>query len=330
MVMIQALDKQLIGNRGGYSSLYCLKAIGAFFVVFIHFGWNIFPVIRTAVPFFFMISGFFLYQEDRKAAIEKCKKALIKALWIMLYANAFYYFILWLPNRPIPFDNLDSLLSLFQGGIRFHLWYFSAYIEVLVIMIIALYLRKERWLWYAAPIFVVFGMISGSYNFFMPLVSNDIMLNRNFLTIGIPCFTAGWLMKHYEDKLNQYAKKSLPILISLFLMSVVEFVVYSVYIKPILGPRFGDFLLFTIPVAAAIMFFCITRPGLGHKSILEFIGKKYATSIYIYHIFIGTYLLHYLPRAVLVLVTYICSIAFAYVWENAMRNVCFRDEKRGR
>ena len=55
-------------------SIDILKTICCFLIIIIHIPWNfkeeILPLTRCAVPCFFMISGFFLYQKD---GIDLCK-----------------------------------------------------------------------------------------------------------------------------------------------------------------------------------------------------------------------------------------------------------------
>ena len=63
-----------------YELLNALKIIAAFFVVGIHvhfpgdFGRGFIAVARFAVPFFFMVSGFFSYYENKNAINEKYKR----------------------------------------------------------------------------------------------------------------------------------------------------------------------------------------------------------------------------------------------------------------
>ena len=60
----------IVEQRKSISSLYVLKAICAFLVVIIHFpmkyGYYFYPIVRIAVPCFFMISGYFLYSDNRE------------------------------------------------------------------------------------------------------------------------------------------------------------------------------------------------------------------------------------------------------------------------
>lgn len=181
-------------NTGDYKlpSVFCLKAIGAFFVVCIHCyePWQIFPIIRTAVPFFFMISGFFCYKGDSETSLNACIKALKKILWITLYANIFYYISVCFPVNAFPIHSIKTFLKfIFIGDILGdHLWYLNAYIEVLITVILAIKYHILKWLWAAIPIGWILGLILGKYEFLFPDLPNDLILSRNFFTTGIPCF----------------------------------------------------------------------------------------------------------------------------------------------
>lgn len=81
-----------------YAGLYVLKALCALFVVMIHFpifakvGWD--PLIKTSVPVFYMISGFFLLRDmnDEDSTNNRLKKALGKSLKLLLLSSGIYIF----------------------------------------------------------------------------------------------------------------------------------------------------------------------------------------------------------------------------------------------
>lgn len=269
-----------------FSSLYCLKTLGAFFVICIHcFGrWQIYPIIRTAVPFFFMISGYFIFRKDVDTAIYKCTQTLKKVVWITIYANIFYYIALFLPSVFCPIQTVKGALNfiLFGGSLSPHLWYLNAYIEALIVIIIALKFKVLKWLWCCIPIFVIWGLLTGKYEFLVPWLPNSGDLSRNFLTMGIPCFGIGWLLRQYESKILRVFR--FPILLAsvLLVLSECEILTLRHFDKMI----DGDFLITTFPFAASLILVGIKHPFWGRNTLLEFIGKKYALDIYIFHFFI--------------------------------------------
>ncbi|MCH5318475.1 MAG: acyltransferase [Paramuribaculum sp.] len=270
-----------------FSSINCLKALGAFFIICIHCFdlWYLFPIIRTAVPFFFIISGFFLYRDNPKDALDKCIATLKKIFWITLYANLFYYVCYYIPSDPVPFKNLESLIKYIIIGnkLGFHLWYLNAYIEALIVIIIALRLRVLGYLWFSIPFLIILGLILGKYAFLFPQLPNTTILSRNFITMGIPCVGIGWLIRKYSSQLLKIF--SYPILLTIIILILSE---CEIVLLKFTGSRLlsGDYIITTIPLAASMVLIAVKYPFVGKNSLIEFVGKKYSTDIYIFHIFI--------------------------------------------
>lgn len=244
------------------------------------------PFLRIAVPVFFIVSGYFLWSSDRNAAIGHCKKALKKVAWLTLFANIIYC-IFWLiintGDSKFPIHDIKSGISflLFGGSFGFHLWYLTAYIETLIVFIIALQLKKEKFLFYLIPICLLINLLTGKYAI-IPSVNGNII--RNFFTTGIPCFCIGWWIRGNEVViLQKVAKRSSVLLFVTLLFSYLEWGILR-YLK---NENPGDIYFFSIPLAVSAIFFCLENKKFGRSSFLEKIGKKYTTDIYIYHLIIG-------------------------------------------
>lgn len=318
------------GRTGGYSynsnlkfsSIYCLKALGAFFVICIHcFGpWPIFPIIRTAVPFFFIISGFFLYRENQDEAYYKCINTFKKILWITLYANIFYYLCYDVPINIFPFKSIKSIIYFIAvgGSLGFHLWYLNAYIEALFIIIICLKFRILNYLWRWIPLCILWGLCTGKYEFLFPYLPNNLILTRNFFTIGIPCFGIGWLLKKYSYRLLEIFKY--PILFTLLLLFLSEVEIFSLKFSGHF--LVGDYLITTFPLAAFMVLIGVKYPLIGKDSMIEYAGKKYSTYIYIFHIFVlrmfsifNTKVLG-LPSITYPFIVFVLTILFIIIWKK--------------
>ncbi len=325
---------ELIKKPLNFSSLYCLKAFGAFFVICIHCydPWVVYPIIRTAVPFFFMISGYFLYRTNHGAALNKCIVALKKIVWITVYANIFYYLVFYIPFNLFPLHTLKSLaryivIGDYLGG---HLWYLNAYIETLIIVIISLKLNILSRLWWCIPLFVIAGLVFGKYEFLFPNIPNNLILSRNFLTFGIPCFGIGWLLKQYHSKLLRIV--SSPVLIACIILIMSECEIWI--LRYVSGFLFGDYLLTTLPLAASILLIGVKYPSLGRNSLLEVIGKKYSLGIYIFHMFILSIFktvngeILGLPSITLPFIIFILTIIFVEIWERGSQNFFNTSNKR--
>ena len=122
-----------------------LKLLLATFVVFIHadFPWrgSIIPITRCAVPCFFMISGYFLYKRGIDAV--SMRRSIKRMFLLLLWSTTFYF--LWVEFQSYTHTN-QFILPTQKQWINFflfndnpfalHLWYLSAYIYVLFIVLI--------------------------------------------------------------------------------------------------------------------------------------------------------------------------------------------------
>lgn len=312
-----------LGNCGTkYSAIYCLKAIGAFFVICIHSfePLFLFPIIRTAVPFFFIISGFFLYRDDLGEAKDKCINAFKRIFWLTLYANIFYYICYDLPSNIFPFNSIRSFIGLFLvgGTFGYHLWYLNAYLEVLLLVIVFIKLNRLYLLWYAIPIGIIWGLMVGKYEFSFSYLPNELLLSRNFFGIGLPCFGIGWFLKKYKCKIDGIIKYPIVLTLIIFVLSELEIFTlkYNGYILR------GDYIITTFPLAASMVISGIKYPLLGKGTLLEYIGKNYSTYIYIFHVFIVKVFLIInsqilgLPSVAYPVIIYILTILFIIIWKK--------------
>lgn len=170
------------------------------------------------------------------------------------------------------------------------------------------------------PLFIVFGLIFGRYNFLLPKLPNALLLSRNFITMGIPCFGIGWILKQHKDKV--LASMSMPAMYVgiFFLLSIVEILLLTKYNS--FGTYSGDYLIFTIPFAASLVTYCLYFHNQGKGSPADYIGYHYSSDIYIYHVFVGQTLYKisthyiYISYIILPLLIYALTMLFAYVWRT--------------
>lgn len=314
------------------SSLYCLKALGAFLVICVHSydPWIIYPIIRTAVPFFFIISGYFLYKEDSIQALSKCVSTFKKIFWLTLYSNIFYYLCFHVPNDIIPFKTIKHII-LYIGagqGMSGHLWYLNAYLEALFIIIISLKFKILKLVWCCIPIGIVFGLLVGKYEFLFRSLPNFVLLSRNFFTIGIPCIGIGWLLKKYYFKLSRMISYPISLVITLSILSEIEMIILYHNNIHILS---GDCIITTIPLAASIVFVCIKYPSFGTNTVIERIGKQYSTNIYVFHMIILKIFLILirdmlnLPSFTFPFIIFIITIIFIKIWGKCSKIIFCSD-----
>lgn len=216
-----------------------------------------------------------------------------------------------------PFKSIKSIIGFITLGKVFglHLWYLNAYLEVLIITIIAIKLRILNYLWWFIPICILLELMTGKYEFLVPFLPNDTTLSRNFLTMGIPCFGIGWLIKQYSSRLLEIFRYPLLLTVIILILSELE-----IFILKLSGHILtGDLLITTIPLAASMVLIGVKYPLIGKGSVIEYVGKKYSTYIYIFHLFIVKIFLFKLglPQVIYPFIIFILTILFIIIWKRS-------------
>lgn len=204
-------------NKNRNNTLEILKLFASYMVVFIHvlFYGNLGSIVealaRFAVPFFFLVSGFYSY----KITPSKIKKRIIHIIKLYVFALVSYTLfdvILSVISHnsdyiPIYFSeyfNLNKIINLFifnEPIYNGHLWYLFALIYVYIIFyFITKHQINEKILFIIAGSLLVLQLLLGeclsAFGVIIP-----IMYIRNFALIGIPFFIFGLFAKKYQNKL---------------------------------------------------------------------------------------------------------------------------------
>lgn len=161
---------------------------------------------RLTVPFFFMVTGYFVLPRLEHASPGPVlKKAfLLYALALLLYLPLNLY--KGLPNRPV-----EWLRFLLFDGTFYHLWYFSALLLGLGLM--ALLVRRPRWVLPVAGLVYLLGLtgdsyyglglLRGAWDGVFPLLGQA----RNGPFLALPFLVLGWVLAKHPPRLSrrQYA-----------------------------------------------------------------------------------------------------------------------------
>ena len=130
------------------------------------------PIVDSAVPCFFMISGFLIYSEDINSYQEKMKRAIKKITIILLWStllcglNDFYKLIVYHDIGNFTASALFDFILFNENPFAFHLWYISAYLYTLVFYLllvrkhISIHISWIMGLWLAGIALVVFYFLS--------------------------------------------------------------------------------------------------------------------------------------------------------------------------
>lgn len=198
-------------------SLDAAKAIAAFLVVFIHIsfpgmtGRIIKTLARSAVPFFFMVSGFFCYYGEKSAA-GKIPGKIIHILKITVFSLLFYFLwgcmvqvmkgqsvLKWAGKIFCAESMRDFFLYNFTSSIKPHLWFLPAliYCYFLDYLIEKFHMRKAAFILLPVLtcILVWRGQISRFFGIFYPVRGY-----RNFLFTGMTFYLLGKFIHMWKEK----------------------------------------------------------------------------------------------------------------------------------
>lgn len=284
-----------------------VKLIASFLVISIHtkttssidgfkpgsFSFIIDNIARFAVPFFFIATAYFTDFADRKKLMQRLLKVtLLYIFWSAIFivvreTNGVNY-----PSFPFSYNELASrylniLYTVFFYGLERHMWFFSAYI---VGVLMVLYFRKNKTiLILSATILYCIGLSGQEFRFiypedisFIPMKAYDYewlqkpYLTRNGFFLAFPCMAIGYLLKEATEKLKRIPSAVIIIvIILLFILQYFELICMTAHTD---YP--AEYYTVTIFIATLILIYCIKNSG--KETALSKAGK-YAGGIYLLH-----------------------------------------------
>ena len=308
-------------------TLYSIRFIACLLIILIHAS---FPgalgaigtyTARFAVPFFFMVSGYFGYQVTREKL--KQRRSRIAALCAKAFIGYFLlYMVIGWYNHMLPelwqsvSEPQNILLFLFCNwttplvGVG-HLWYLFA---IWYVYFIVPHIMTER-AWHFTYIFAVVALLLAYgfqiFNHFGHLHWLNIYW-RNFLFEGLSMYAIG----HYLHKLKLEKKVTKEFLFGIGGGTAVLYVLEGFL------NRGGGFELYlsSIGISITLFLYALLYPNI---STLARIGKKYTTDIYIMlyaAIVVFTKIFHLqehiLARCLWPIIIFLATISVIFLWNK--------------
>lgn len=271
-------------------SIDVLKFVCAILVVILHTNFKyhdaILPITRCAVPCFLLISGFFLYSDEKKAIGQERLVRNIKHIFhIMLWSTLLYASVKVGMSILHGESALPSMRQWFNfivfndnpfGG---HLWYLGAYLYVLVIMLVVDKHRLWKPLMWATPLLLLGDLLFGKYSLLLLHHEYPFVYVRNFLFVGLPYFMIGVWIKAHRDKFLSVSK-------TVYAGGVILFSCTSVIEKAILlslqkSPAREHYLSTTFLTICLFMFVLSFRKVRASK--VSLLGERDSLYIYVFH-----------------------------------------------
>ena len=232
-------------------------------------------ITACAVPGFFVISGYLLYDDNYLLRLRKnLKRILIITIW-----STIFYALLYLyksTNHPTPsvftIESLHRFILYNENPFIYHLWYLNAYIYVLIIMIIATNLRCQGLLYWLIPIILVADIIMGRYSGLIIGTDFGLKYIYGWLHVGIPYFLTGCLLRKKEIII----KKKQYCVFGIIILSISSYVEYTFVESG------GDKYISTFFLTVLIFLFFLSI-NIRESNIIANIGKRDSLYIYIFH-----------------------------------------------
>lgn len=281
-----------------YNFLNALKIIAAFFVVAIHvhfpgdFGIGVIAVARFSVPFFFMVSGFFSYYENKTSLKEKYNRK-IKHVFILFAGGTALYFLfgaaiaLYSGSVVDYFSRIFSIKSILEflifnnTSVSEFLWFLPALIYVYFVFYIFEKTGITKKVYFLIPVLFLGGVLFRESIEFLseyPEMMSNGYVYRNFLFVGLPFFMLGHFIRTNEGKLiNRFSN---PVLILLMIIGSAEAVATA-----LLHTQKSVYLGTFVAVFALFVFAVRNEEQFKLTNIAD-IGAKYSLYVYILHIMI--------------------------------------------
>ena len=274
-------------------SLNMIKCIGAFCVIIIHcvslsdnqYLQFLDAIVRFATPIFALISGYYGYFHDENIDIEQKYKKRAWKIFGLIIISTIIYFIYKLYSfngdvskvfRLYNWNAIYKLIFLNISVLSQHLWYLWAILYCYILLIIMKKLNfKINSLYRYIPILLVLNILIGEVLFVANIKIQNIY-TRNFLLMILPFFMIGY----YINETQIYKKINTNYLVFICILSTILTVIERIN-TAVLNTYVG-----TIFLSISIFMLCLKYPMGARLHLIEWIGTKLSTSIYIIHFLI--------------------------------------------
>ena len=231
--------------------------------------------LKFCVLLFFLISGYYLYHNNKK----KIKRKIFHILKLLIFTEIIYGIVdVMIYGKEIPsMTKTDLIIKLFTGTFFNNtLWFMYALLWSYICMYFIVKIKKKRIFYHLSFLTLIIHVIMRTLIKGMPWYSATIF--RNFLFYGLPTVLIGYWIRENREKLQQlFSNKQCIIMIGIGeLMTCIEYGITKTALDIYLGTIITAFLLFL---------FIIKNENLYINKIMEYIGKNLYMYIYVIHCF---------------------------------------------
>lgn len=275
-----------MNNKEKNHLLNTFKGIACIAVIFIHIqlpgllGDISIVMAGFAVPFFFLISGYYSYQNTREKIFGKLKHILYLlctglCLYIVIYVfrGAVNGILSEYLSKIWNFENIERVILLgdFNVVSASHLWFLYA-LAWAYVFLIAIDNSKINELFMKPYILIIIFCVKEFVLGYVIIHRLDWKFASNALFCAIPYLLLGRFIA--SKKIKHFSNKFFVVAIPLSMLCCLIWIVLGTFDDQVVG---------TVLYSTVIFLFCINNPNISIP-ILERIGERYSLYIYIIHI----------------------------------------------
>ena len=298
-------------------SIDVMRIVMAFLVVAIHSpfagkaGQVFITYGKTAVPFFFMVCGYFLYRDNTSKMMSRLKTQAVRIFILFLTSNVFYMAFFAMYEKAAT-GSLISFRECFTGKaladfllynlspFTEHLWFLGSLLYALVIMIALNKLGALKHVMFAGPALIA------AYAALSHIGVAEGYQLRNAILVGMSYTMTGMLIRRFQKSILSFRFLS-PVLWTLAAVCCATAIIeLNVYKQGVAVP-FASCEILTV----VIVLLCLKYPDFGAGTMAEKLGRGCSLPVYIIHIAVLYGLLLFIPGNAGFIANYGAVTAFA-------------------
>lgn len=292
-----------------------IKGVACIAVVLIHytfpgfFGDWVKVFCRFAVPFFFCVSGYYLFdfnsdKVDAESIVRKIKKLTSILVWSTIFYGFVYYFAVHCPKGGLSiasyierYINAKTLLYMFlcnTGLFNLALWFIGALIYC-YITVLLVFNTKKRLYFSWVLILPLLGVMSITQEFagvagfkwnLIPISGVKpipyFQLSCCFLCRALPFFLLGTVLRAFSKIIKEWKIPDWIFLFGAFVSGVISILEFK-----LLNGRVAQFYIGSYLMALSLCLWAIRGGGSDKFIKLAWIGRELSMLVYILHIAVG-------------------------------------------
>ncbi len=284
------------------NALDVFKAIAAIFVVFIHcrfpgvFGDCVVAIARFAVPLFFMVSGYFLYNDSREKMNASIPRKVKKLLIIALVSGFVYFFIKYAEDfflsgfkmtiidflkETVTVEAIVQFVFMNQPLYNLARWFLFALIFCYVFVYILNNMKVSFKI--TTRLSVVLFIILFLIQFFESTYEEEICIRLFFADVRVldifiirawPWFVFGMICRQFVSKISKFSANTC-------IITLVVGIVLTL-IQSLLGSN-PSVYIGTVFIVIGGFFLCIRGENKQFSSYVVHVGRDLSLYVYLVH-----------------------------------------------